>query len=70
MSFTFNNRKSLKYRRQCDRCGKLAKDAETGTYPRPHCPDGVIKNRGTDNLSVEWCDECWRIVHDESRRIA
>lgn len=72
MSFTNKqrNRAGCQHRRQCDRCGKLAKDAETGTYPRPKQPDGVIKNRIISDLNAEWCDECWKIVQAESRRSA
>ncbi len=73
MSLTsFNKRQTSRSRRQCDRCGKLAKDTEAGTYPRPNKDDGKIKNRDRVNLDVEWCDECWKIIQAEanSRKIA
>ncbi len=65
MSFTKNQNKAI--RRQCDRCGKLAKDAEAGTYPRPHCPDGEIKSRGAPTVGHELCDECWTELQTNPR---
>jgi hypothetical protein len=52
-------------RRQCDRCGKLAKDFETGKYARPRQEDGTIKSRDATDLDFELCEECLKIVQTE-----
>lgn len=71
MSMTTARRQSLR-RRQCDRCGRFAKDAATGSYDLPHGRTGTVKTRGSADLGVEYCDGCWEILQSEAheRKIA